>query len=45
MKIMSIVHKLLFFKTADLYTLNTKIWKSILSSYESKKKISESTDN
>ena len=35
MKILSTVHKLLFFKTTDLYTLDTKIWKNILSSYES----------
>ena len=32
MKILSTVHKLLFFKTTDLYTLDTKIWKNILSS-------------
>ena len=38
MKIISTFHKLLFFKTADLYTLDTKIRKNILSSYESKKK-------
>ena len=37
MKIFSTVHKLLFFKTTDLYTLDKKIWKNILSSYESKK--------
>ena len=30
------VHKLLFSKTTDLYTLDTKIWKNILSSHESK---------
>ena len=30
MKIISTVHKLLFFKTTDLYTLDTKIWKNIL---------------
>ena len=30
MKIISIIHKLLCFKTTDLYTLDTKIWKSIL---------------
>ena len=35
MKIISTVHKILFFKTTDLYTLDTKIWKNILSSYES----------
>ena len=39
MKIISTVHKLLFFKTTDLYTLDTKIWKNILSSFESKKNI------
>ena len=38
MKVISTVHKLLFFKTADLYTLDTKIWKNILSSYEKQKK-------
>ena len=38
MKIMSTVHKLLFFKTTDLYTLGTKILKNMLSSYESKRK-------
>ena len=38
MKTISTFHKLLFFKTTNLYTLDTKIWKSILSSYESKKK-------
>ena len=36
MKIIYAVHKLLFFKTTDLYTLGTKIWRNILSSYESK---------
>ena len=30
MKIISIIHKLLCFKATDLYTLDTKIWKSIL---------------
>ena len=45
MKIISTVHKLLFFKTTDLYTLHAKIWKNILSSYESFKKISEYADN
>ena len=35
MKIITVVHKLLFFKTTDLYTLDIKIWKNILSSYES----------
>ena len=38
MKTISTFHKLLFFKTTNLYTLDTKIWESILSSYESKKK-------
>ena len=28
---------MLYFKTTDLYTLDTKIWKNILHSYESKK--------
>ena len=37
MKTISTVHKLLFFETTDLYTLDKKIWKNILSSYESKK--------
>ena len=37
MKTISIFHKLLVFKTANLYTLDIKIWKNILSSYESKK--------
>ena len=37
MKIISNVHKLLFFETTDS-TLDTKIWKNILSSYESKTK-------
>ena len=37
MKIISTVHQLLFFKTTDLYTLDTMIWKkNILSSYEKK---------
>ena len=45
MKILSTVHKLLFFKTTDLYTLDTKIWKNVLSSNESKKKFSEYADN
>ena len=31
-------YKLLFFKTTDKYTLDTKIWKIILRSYESKNK-------
>ena len=39
MKIISTVHKLLLFKTTDLYTLDKKIWKNILSCYESEKKI------
>ena len=34
MKIVFTVHKLLIFKTTDLYTMNTKIWKNIFSSYE-----------
>ena len=38
MKIISTVHKLLLFKTTDLYTFDKKIWKNILSSYESEKK-------
>ena len=37
MKIMSIVHKLLFFKTTDLCTLDKKVWENVLSSYERKK--------
>ena len=37
MKIILTVHKLLIFKTTDLYILDTKIWKNILSSYENKK--------
>ena len=37
MKIITTVHQLLFFKTTDLYILDTKIWKNILSSYKSKK--------
>ena len=45
MKIISNFHKLLFFKTTDLYTLDKKIWKNILNSYESKKYISEYADN
>ena len=32
MKIISIIYKLLFFKTTDLYNLDKKIWKNILSS-------------
>ena len=36
MKIITTVHQILFFKTTDLYILDTKIWKNILSSYESK---------
>ena len=36
---------MLFFKTTDLSTLDTKIRKNILSSYESKKKMSEYADN
>ena len=44
MKIIPTLHKLLLFKTTDLCNLDTKIWKNILSSYESKKK-SEFTDN
>ena len=39
MKIISTFHKLLFFKTSHPYTLDTKIWKNILDSYESKKSI------
>ena len=35
MKIIYNVYKLLIFKTTDLYTLDTKIWKNIMSSYES----------
>ena len=35
MKIMSAFHRLLFFKTNDPYTLDIKISKNILSSYES----------
>ena len=38
-KIISTVHKLLFSKTSELYTLGTKIWKNTLSSYESKKNL------
>ena len=45
MKTITTVHQLLFFKTTDLYTLDTKIWKNVLSSYESKKKFSEYADN
>ena len=30
MKIISIVHKPLFYKTTDLYTLDSKIWNYIL---------------
>ena len=37
MKTISIVDKLLFFETNDLYTLDTKIGKSILNSYEIRK--------
>ena len=38
MKIISTVQKLLFFYFLTyLYTLDTKIWKNILSSYDSKK--------
>ena len=36
MKITSTVNKLLFFKTTNLYILDTKIWKNILSSFESR---------
>ena len=36
---MSTVHKLLFFKTSDMHTLDIKIWKNILSSHESEKQI------
>ena len=36
MKITYIIDELLFFKTTGLCTLNTKILKNILSSYESK---------
>ena len=39
MKTIPTVHKLLFFKATGLYTLDTKIWKIILSSYESKQNI------
>ena len=42
MKIVSTIHKLLFSKTTDRYTLDTKIWKNILSSCEN---WSEYTDN
>ena len=45
MKIISTFHKLLFFKTTDLHTLDTKMRKNILSSSESKKKKSEYADN
>ena len=38
MKIISTVHKLLFFKATDLHTLAAKIWKNILSSYQILKK-------
>ena len=38
MKIITTVCQLLFFKTTDLYTLDTKILKNILNSYESKNK-------
>ena len=41
MKIISTVHKVLFFKITDLYTLDKNIWKKTLSSYESKNKLSE----
>ena len=36
MKITTTVHQLLFFKATDIYTLDTKIWKNILNSYEKK---------
>ena len=39
MKIMSTVHKLLFFKTTDLYTLGTKILKNMLSHMKVKENI------
>ena len=42
MKIISTVHEVLFFRTTDLYALDTKIWKNILSSYEH---FSEYADN
>ena len=45
MKIISIFHRLLFFKATDPYNLDTKIWKNILSSYEIKNKTSEYADN
>ena len=35
MKIIYTVYKLLIFKITDLYALDTKIWKNIVSSYES----------
>ena len=38
-KIISTLHKLLFFKTTDLHTLDTKIWKNNSSSYKSQKNI------
>ena len=44
MKIISTFHKLLFFKTIDLYTLDSKIRKKKFSSHETKK-ISEHGDN
>ena len=45
MKIISTFHWLLFFKTTDPYTMDTKIWKNILNSYEIKNKTSEYADN
>ena len=39
LKTITSVYKLLFFKTSDLYSLDTKIWKNNLSSYESKENI------
>ena len=38
MKIISVVHQLLFIKTTDLHTLDAMLWKNILSSYKSRKK-------
>ena len=37
MKTISTVDKLLFFQATKLYTLDTKIWKNILSSHERKR--------
>ena len=38
MKIISVVHQLLFIKTTDLHTLDAMLWKNILSSYKSREK-------